>query len=296
MIWISAKQARKHRLNPPGPTEHERELQDFPPPETHAAGMTDAPDDPARLVPPPPLLLWEWLSPGELTVLQEQIELLPLLTLRTTSKAVRAGLDAAAPPAVQLARWILDQKIVESPCPYDDSNPAWVTYRDAHRRLGDEPHIHKAPTRVLIDTWELFWGMNLEINDYDTNGSVKRFQARWQWGLMRELRSRVVHLIEGDGGSGTLYTEPTGAGVTMEEWIAEGNDAEDYYCPMTAAEWAAEHGPPLPVSEDEAVRSSPGSSTAMRRAQAKRTQSTTTWCGHPSSSPPRVRICRCSST
>ena len=39
--------------------------------------------------------------------LHEQMELMPLLKMRMTSKAVCANLDHVMPPAVRLAHWIL---------------------------------------------------------------------------------------------------------------------------------------------------------------------------------------------
>ena len=113
---------------------------------------------------------WAWFGPGELLPLQEQLELRPLLRLRATSKAVRDQLDAVAPPKVQLARWILDQKIVETDAthrPDNDSNPAWKAYIDAHKKLSDAPCVRRASTRLLVDVYALLMQMYDTLVDED---------------------------------------------------------------------------------------------------------------------------------
>ena len=82
---------------------------------------------------------WSWLGTDELTALQEQLELRPLLELRMTSKAVRACLDAAAPPVVRLMNWLVAQKPLHPPFGYN-LHSRWT-------------HV---PTHELLGTYRLF--------------------------------------------------------------------------------------------------------------------------------------------
>lgn len=167
--------------------------------------------------PPPPLGTppWELLGADELGALQEQLELLPLLRLRATSKAVRTQLDAVAPPKIEIAHWILGQKL-----------DGWG---DAHAQVQYADCILKAPTATLLDVYKLLQGMACAIGFFTP--ADKRFDDRWSYGLRLAIEDRVSDVIHGDGGRGTLL----------------------HYEGMTAAEIAARYGPPLPLSEDERI-------------------------------------------
>ena len=184
---------------------------------------------------------WEWFGPGELMALQEQMELMPLLTLRMTSKAVCDNLDHVMPPAVRLAHWILHRfkklcyhrsRGEEIPC-----NNGNLLY-SAHNRMLNEPCMLRAPTRLLVDTYALFDGMESTIcwedKDLPLDNRYTRcstFSMMFHQGLARALKERIGDVIHGDGGRGTLIP----------------------YEGTTAAEHAAIFGPPQPLSEEESI-------------------------------------------
>ena len=79
--------------------------------------------------PRPAPFLWDWFGPGELLPLQDQLELVALLRLRSTSKAVRDELDAVAPPAVALMHWLITNLRTEkdSSCSFPTLyRPRWL--------------------------------------------------------------------------------------------------------------------------------------------------------------------------
>ena len=212
-----------------------------PPPEP----MEEEDDEEAPAPPAPVQFAWEWFGPGELMALQEQMELMPLLALRRTNKAVCADLDAAMPPAVRLVHWILDRfkklpppqmRLLGGPAPNPGYGVAWA---NAHEQMQDEPCMLHAPTRLLVDAFVLLNGMAWTIEwadkdlPLDSRLTRKRvFSARFYNGLALALKNRIGHVIHGDGGKDTLT---------------------DYYKGTTAAEHVAIYGPPLPLTEEESI-------------------------------------------
>ena len=184
---------------------------------------------------------WKWFGPDELMALHEQMELMPLLKMRMTSKAVCANLDHVMPPAVRLAHWILHRfkklcyhrsRGEEIPC-----NNGNLLY-SAHNRMLNEPCMLRAPTRLLVDTYALFDGMESTIcwedKDLPLDNRYTRcstFSMMFHQGLARALKERIGDVIHGDGGRGTLIP----------------------YKGTTAAEHAAIFGPPQPLSEEESI-------------------------------------------
>ena len=220
----------------------------------HTNKKMEVEEDPETEPPPPPppppvQFAWEWFGPGELLALQEQMELMPLLVLRMTNKAVRADLDAVMPPAVRLVHWILDKKLVDNGIhPWEASNPLCCMFYGnplcphAHENMQHEPCMRRAPTRLLFDAFVLLLGgMRSTITYTDCvvapkalghrYGRTCAFSARSHKGLALALKKRISDVIHGDGGRGTLTP----------------------YEGTTAAEHAAIYGPPQPLSEDESI-------------------------------------------
>ena len=165
-----------------------------------------------RLSPPPPQLSFDGFGMGELMTLQEHVDLMPLLTLRMTSKAIRTSLDDAAPPAVRLVHWILDKKLVDLGAPYNRDLPGYDAcngsdaWRHAHRTMGAPPfraqspgartlHMKNACTCTLLDANWLLEGAAFEMSENGVH--VKRFRDRWRDGLLKELRSRMHRVVWG---------------------------------------------------------------------------------------------------
>ena len=183
----------------------------------------------AETPPPSPMQLeWSWFGPGELMSIQEQIELMPLLTLRMTSKAVCANLDAVMPPAIRFVYWILNRP--------ENSIPSSFRYPD--KTILCEPCVLRAPTRLLLDAFVLLDTMKHTMADAWPGlplgilcARVSHFTKRYIHSLPLALKTRIFHVIHGD--AGTHLT--------------------DCYSGNTAAEHAAIHGPPLPLTEEESI-------------------------------------------
>ena len=201
-------------------------------------------------------LSWSWFGHDELQLLQERMGLMPLLTLRTTSKAVRADLDANAPPEVTLARWIIDQKIVNLGAAYNKDLPGYdehnghKAWAKAHRKMRTkQPCILKAHTQLLVSVYKLLEGMAMQMGG-DTTHS-KRFSDLWRPALTVELGRRFDNVVEGLG-TGMPYN-PTPEELLREPIYQDPTAGYVFATPPTAKESMEKYGPPVLLSSDESV-------------------------------------------